>query len=241
MTPHIEAKKEDIADIVLMPGDPLRAKLFAETYLTDIKLVNRVRNMFAYTGYYKGKRVTIMGSGMGIPSMGIYAYELYKFYDVKTIIRIGSCGSFTEDINIYDVILTEEAYTTSTFAMNMNSDDCNLVAATKSVNDVIKATAKEMKMPLVVGTTMTADCFDYYIDDWRNALSRVPEGINIKNAEMEAFALFYTAKVLNKKAACITTVVDSHYHEVLINAEEREKFLSAMVKLALESILNLGE
>ena len=115
MTPHIESKKEEIAPIVLMPGDPLRAKYIAENFLENVTLVNHVRNMFAYTGTYKGKKVTVFPSGMGIPSMGIYSYELFKFYDVKKIIRIGTCGSFHEDIKCLDVVLAEKAYSKTYF------------------------------------------------------------------------------------------------------------------------------
>ena len=109
MTPHNEANKEDIAKTVLMPGDPLRAQFIAETYLDDYKLVNSVRNCYAYTGYYKGKKVTVMASGMGMPSIGIYSYELYKFYDVDTIIRVGSSGAYTDKLNLYDVVLVDGA------------------------------------------------------------------------------------------------------------------------------------
>ena len=122
MTPHNEAKKEDIADIVIMPGDPLRSKYIAENYLTNYKLVNQVRGMYAYTGNYKGKKVTVMASGMGIPSMGIYAYELYKIYDVKSIIRIGSCGGYLQEEKLFDIILATDVYSESNFAYTLNND-----------------------------------------------------------------------------------------------------------------------
>ena len=115
-TPHIEAQKGDIAKVVLMPGDPLRAKFIAETFLTDVKKFNTVRNMFGYTGLYKGKEVSVMGSGMGMPSIGIYSYELYTEYDVESIIRIGSAGSYSEKANVYDVVLADSAYSESSFA-----------------------------------------------------------------------------------------------------------------------------
>ena len=115
MTAHVEAKEEDIAKTVIMPGDPLRAKYIAENFLEDFRLVNSVRGMFAYTGKYKGKEVTVMASGMGMPSMGIYSYELYKFYDVETIIRIGSCGSYVPELNLLDIVLVNESYTTRKF------------------------------------------------------------------------------------------------------------------------------
>ena len=116
MTPHNEAKKEDIAKIVLMPGDPLRAKYIAENFMENVRLVNSVRGMFAYTGTYKGKEITVMGHGMGIPSVGIYTHELFKFYDVDCIIRIGSCGGYIQDLNLKDIIVVNEGYSESTFA-----------------------------------------------------------------------------------------------------------------------------
>ena len=122
MTPHNEAKKEDIAKIVLMPGDPLRAKYIADTFLKDVKLVNSVRNMLGYTGTYKGKRLTVFASGMGMPSIGIYSYELYKFYDVDTIIRIGSCGAYTEELNLLDTILVDNSYTEGNYAFELTGD-----------------------------------------------------------------------------------------------------------------------
>ena len=137
MTPHIEAKKEDIASIVIMPGDPLRAKYIAENYLTDYMLVNDVRNMLAYTGYYKGKRVTVMASGMGNPSMGIYSYELFKFYDVDTIIRVGSCGAYTKNLNLYDLILVEESYSDSNYAFVQNGFKDKIITSSSELNEVI--------------------------------------------------------------------------------------------------------
>ena len=134
MTPHIEAKKEDIAKTVIMPGDPLRAKFIAENFLENYKLVNTVRNMYAYTGLYKGEKVTIMASGMGMASIGIYSYELYKYYDVKNIIRIGTAGSYTPDLNIYDVVLTNTCYSDSSFAKVQNNDEENMINASNSLN-----------------------------------------------------------------------------------------------------------
>ena len=134
MTPHNEAKKDDIADIVLMPGDPLRAKYIAENFLTDYKLINSVRNMLGYTGYYKGKRVTVFASGMGMPSIGIYAYELYKFYDVKSIIRLGSCGAYSPDLNIFDTILVNNSYTEGNFAYGLEGVNCHLVHSDDELN-----------------------------------------------------------------------------------------------------------
>jgi len=145
MTPHNEAKKEDIAKIVLMPGDPLRAKYIAENFLSDVKLVNSVRGMYAYTGEYKGKRITVMAHGMGNGSIGIYSYELYKFYDVDKIIRIGSCGAYKEGLKLLDVILAENAYSEGAYAKLQNGCEDNLIPASKELNEKIIETANEKK------------------------------------------------------------------------------------------------
>lgn len=239
MTPHISSKKEDIAKIVLCPGDPLRAKYIAENFLENPRLVNSVRNIFAYTGTYKGKEITVFASGMGMPSMGIYCYELYKFYDVDTIIRIGSCGAYDETLNIFDTILVEKSYTEGNFAKALNNKDCHIIDADEELNKIIKNTAKSQNINCITATVLCSECFDYYIEDLNTLLNRLPKEFNITAAEMESFALFYTAKYLNKKASCLLTVVDSHYKKQEISAEEREKSLNDMITLALESTLNL--
>ncbi len=239
MTPHISSKKEDIAKIVLCPGDPLRAKYIAENFLENARLVNSVRNILAYTGTYKGKEITVFASGMGMPSMGIYCYELYKFYDVDSIIRIGSCGAYDETLNIFDTILVEKSYTEGNFAKALNNKDCHIVDASVELNNIIKSTAKSQNINCIPANVLCSECFDYYIEDINVLLNRLPRDFNITAAEMESFALFYTAKYLNKKAACLLTVVDSHYKKQEISAEEREKSLNDMIKLALESALKL--
>jgi len=143
MTPHNEAKIDDISNIVLMPGDPLRAKYIADTFLDDAKLVNTVRNMFGYTGFYKGKKITVFASGMGMPSIGIYSYELYKFYNVDTIIRIGSCGAYNENLNLLDTILVDNAYTEGNYAYELNEEDCHIMNSSSDINKVIEDTAKQ--------------------------------------------------------------------------------------------------
>lgn len=239
MTPHNEAKKEDIANIVVMPGDPLRAKYIAENFLDNYVLVNSVRGMYAYTGTYKGKRITVMAHGMGMPSVGIYCYELYKYYDVDTIIRIGSCGGYSKDLNLFDIILSENCFSEGNYALTLNNEDCHVVSSTPSVNEVIKETANSNDVKLYVGNTVCTDCFDLYMTDVNQFLNRIPEGFNPLSAEMEAFALFYTAKMLNKKAACIMSVVDSKYIDKVATTEERQTGLNTMIKLALDSTLNL--
>ena len=236
MTIHCNAKKEDIEKTVLMPGDPLRAKYIAENFLTNVRLVNTVRNMLAYTGEYKGKKVTVFSSGMGMPSMGIYCYELYKFYDVEKIIRIGSCGVYTPDIDLLDTLLVDTTYTEGNFAYEWNSEDCHIMEASKELNNNIEEVAKKLNIHYTKGNTLCSDCFDGYLDNLDALLNRLPKNLNIIGAEMEAFALFYIAKYLNKKAACLLTVVDSLAKKQSSTAEEREKSLNNMIKLALESI-----
>lgn len=236
MSIHCNAKKEDIEKTVLMPGDPLRAKYIAENFLEDAKLVNTVRNMFAYTGTYKGKKVTVFSSGMGMPSMGIYSYELFKFYDVERIIRIGSCGAYSEDLNLFDTILVDSSYTEGNFAYSWNEKDCHVMEASKELNKKIEETAKEIGINYIKGDTICNECFDGYLDDIESFIRRFPKDLNIIGAEMEAFALFYMAHYFNKQASCLLTVVDSHYKNQESTSEEREKSLNNMIKLALESI-----
>ena len=235
MTPHNEAKKEDITKIVLMPGDPLRAKYIADTFLKDVKLVNSVRNMLGYTGTYKGKRLTVFASGMGMPSIGIYSYELYKFYDVDTIIRIGSCGAYTEELNLLDTILVDNSYTEGNYAFELTGEEKHIDSSNAEVNSIIENTAKELDIPYVKGNTLCTDCFDYYVKDVNELIKRFPKDLNIIGAEMEAFALFYNAHYLGKKASCLLSVVDSHYKHEEISAEERQTSLNSMITLALES------
>ncbi len=159
-TPHIGCEKEDIAETVLMPGDPLRAKYIAEHFLTDYKCVNEVRNMLGYTGFYKGKRVTVFASGMGIPSIGIYSYELYKYYGVENIIRIGTCGSFNPDIKVLDVVLSSGAYCKSYFDQLLDGVDVDFIQSSDTLNRKIINYAKVNNMDLKYGKTITSDVFD---------------------------------------------------------------------------------
>ncbi len=239
MTPHISSKKEDIAKIVLCPGDPLRAQYIAENFLQNPRLVNQVRNVLAYTGTYKGKEITVFASGMGMPSMGIYCYELYKFYNVDCILRIGSCGAYDESLNIFDTVLVEKSYTEGNFAMALNNKNCHIVDADDNLNSVIKETADSNNIKCIPANVFCSECFDYYIEDLNILLNRLPKNLKISAAEMESFALFYTAKYLGKKAGCLLTVVDSHYNKQAVSADEREKSLNNMILLALESSLKL--
>lgn len=238
-TPHNEANLGDIAKTVIMPGDPLRAKYIAENFLDNYKLVNSVRGMYAYTGTYKNKEVTVMASGMGMPSMGIYSYELYKFYDVENIIRIGSCGSYKPELKLFDIVLAENVFSESNFALTLNNENCHIISSTKNLNDIIINTATENNFKICVGNTVCTDCFDVYMTDVNQFLNRVPTDFNPVSAEMEAFALFYVAKVLNKKAACLMSVVDSKYIKDIATPEERQTGLNNMIKLALDSSLKI--
>lgn len=235
MTIHIEAKKEDIADVVIMPGDPLRAKFIAENYLEEPKLINKVRNMLGYTGFYKGKRVTVMGSGMGMPSMGIYSYELFKFYDVKKIIRVGSCGGYGKDLKLFDTILVENAYSESNFAYTVNSSTDKLISASKELTDKIENIAHNLDIKVTRGTILSNDAFDAYID-MKSVLERIPSDIHYLGSEMEAFALFHIAHICGCEAACLVTVADLPLTKALATPEERQTSLQTMIKLALESI-----
>lgn len=239
MTPHNEAKKEDIANIVIMPGDPLRAKYIAENFLEDYKLVNSVRGMFAYTGFYKGKRLTVMAHGMGMPSIGIYCYELYKFYDVDTIIRIGSCGTFSPDIKIGDTILVNRSYTEGNFSLAMNNEICHTIDGTLATIDIIRNVSKDTNIPITEGTILCNEYFDPYMEDIQKLFDRLPKELNILGSEMESFALYYTAHVLNKNAACLLTVVDSMFENKSMTPKERQTSLNTMIKLALDSSLKM--
>ena len=238
-TPHNEAKIGEIAKTVIMPGDPLRAKYIAENFLDDYKLVNSVRGMYAYTGSYKGKEITVMAHGMGMPSIGIYCYELYKVYGVENIIRIGSCGAYLPELKLFDIVLSENVFSESNFALTLNNEDCHIVAADSTLNNLIVDTANETNISIHVANTVCTDCFDVYMTDVNQFLARIPEGFNPASAEMEAFALFYVAKVLNKKAVCLMSVVDSKYIKDIATPEERQTGLNNMIRLALDSSLKM--
>lgn len=236
-TPHNEAKIGEIAKTVIMPGDPLRAKYIAENFLENAKLVNQVRGIYAYTGTYQGTELTVMASGMGMPSMGIYSYELYKIYGVENIIRIGSCGGYKPDLKLFDIILSQQVFSEGNFALTLNNDDCHIVEASTKLNSKIMDTAKEIEIPFILGNTVCADCFDVYMTNVNEFLARIPQDFNPVSAEMEAFALFYVAKLLNKNAACLMSVVDSKYIKEIATPEERQTGLNNMITLALESAI----
>lgn len=239
MAIHNEAKVGEIAKVVLMPGDPLRAKYIAETFLEDYKLVNKIRNIFAYTGKYKGKEITVMASGMGMPSMGIYSYELYKFYGVETIIRIGSCGAFVPELELLDTIITDKSYTESNFAFSMNAVESHIEEADSALNDMLEETAKELNVRYARGNAACTEYFDPYLDNPKALIERLPEEYKIIGGEMEAFALFATAKRLGKRAACLLTVSDSEFKKQELTVEQRQVAMNGMIKVALETAIKL--
>ncbi len=237
MTPHNNAKKGEIAKNVIMPGDPLRAKYIAENYLEDYKLVNEVRAMYAYTGKYKGKEVTVMASGMGMASMGIYSYELYKFYDVENIIRVGTSGANNKDIKLFDIILSESSYSLSTFAKLFDNFKENTVMASPELNKKVIETAKDLNIDIKVGKIITSDVFDPYVDDQKKYEENYENFSETLASEMETFALLFMAKKLGKNATTILTVVDSPYDKRAVSSTDREKSLDDAITLALESVI----
>ncbi len=232
-TPHIEAKELNLfAKTVLMPGDPLRAKFIADAYLSNVVLVNTTRNMFGYTGYYKDKKITVMGSGMGMPSIGIYSYELFAFYGVETIIRIGSCGSYNKDVNLYDVIIVSEAYSESNYAKVAYGEKENILESHPIVLKNLQEKAQFLKIPTITGRIHSSDVFYRKKGD---VFEDVVKPFHCLAVEMESFALFANAKYLNKKAACILTVSDSLVTHEATSAEERQKSFNKMMEIALEA------
>lgn len=228
-TPHNNAKKGDIAKKVLMPGDPLRAKYIAETYLENPVCFNTVRNVLGYTGTYKGKEVSVMASGMGMPSIGIYSYELYSFYDVDQIIRIGSAGALQDDVNVMDVIIAMGACTDS----NFGSQYClpGVFAPTASYNLVARAVevAKEQGTPVRVGNVVSSDVF--YSDNPQ--ASDAWKKMGVLCAEMECAGLYFNAARAGKEALGILTISDHIYREEAISAEARQTSFNKMMEIAL--------
>lgn len=243
-TVHIKANKNQVAPIVLMPGDPLRAKFIAENFLQNVVEINHVRNMLMFTGTYKGKRITIAGSGMGMPSIGIYSYELFKFYDVACIVRIGSMGAYQEHVKVYDIINVNKAYSESTYAKFAADINDDTIASSKDITEVITQVAKKLdqtekfqhdKINLKTGLIHSSDVF-YRAngDEWKTN-QKIRETLGV---EMESFALFANAKYLKKSAGCILTVSDSFTTSESIDANMRETNFKKMMILALESAVS---
>lgn len=234
-TPHIEANKEDIAKVVLMPGDPLRAKMIAERYLKNYKVVNKVRNILAYTGEYKGKRVTVFSSGMGNPSIGIYSYELYKFYDVDKIIRIGSCGAYSDKIGLYSLILVDKSYSNSAYDDILNGENVPFANSSNELNQKILEVAKKDDFDILYGNIYCTDVFYNEIEN-PNMLYNKYKCLGV---EMESFALFLNAKKIGKDASCILTVSDNVITHQETTSEERQNSFTKMVELALDTAIEV--
>ena len=229
-TPHNNAKVGEIAKTVLMPGDPLRAKYLADTYLEDVHQFNATRNMFGYTGTYKGKKVSIMGSGMGMPSIGIYCHELYNQYGVESIIRIGSCGAIREDVHLRDIIIAQGACTDSRFAHQYELPGTFSAISTYDLLEKAVDKAKEKNVSYHVGNIISSDVF-YHADE---GSAQKWASMGCLGVEMESYALFATAAYFNKKALTLLTVSDSLVTHEETTAEEREKTFTAMMEIALE-------
>ena len=236
-TPHNKANKDEIAKVVLMPGDPLRAKYIAEKFLTDVYQFNTVRNMFGYTGYYKGKKISVMGSGMGMPSIGIYSYELFSDYDVDVIIRIGSAGAYDKDLNLYDLVLAKSAWSESSYAMAQAKVEEDVMYPSKEMNKIILETANSLNISVIEAPIHSSDVFYHE--------KGICEPLDIYNVhkcvcvEMESFALFHNAKMLKKKAACLLTISDSLVKQEFTTSEERETSFTKMMEVALQSAIQI--
>jgi len=234
-TPHIAAENGQVAKTVLMPGDPLRAKKIAETFLENPVLFNGVRGMLGYTGSYRGKPVSVMGSGMGMPSIGIYSYELFTQYGVENIIRVGSAGAYLPELNLYDVVLASGAWSESSYAHTMSGCDDEITYPSQRLNDLLEQSADKLGIPCHAGVIHTSDVF--YRQPWQG--EHPPYWHTIRDqkgcvaVEMEAFALFHNAKATGQNAACLLTISDSLVTHELTTAEEREKSFTGMMKIAL--------
>lgn len=231
-TVHIESQREEIAPRVLMPGDPNRAKYIADKYLTDVKLVNKVRGELAFTGKYKDVPVTIFSSGMGIPSMGIYSYELYNDYGVEEIIRIGTAGGYTEDMKLYDILLADSSYSITNYDIESGVDNHDVINSSYELNAKILDTAALKGINVKQGRLHTSEAFYTNSNDY----SKFTE-LGCKAVEMEAYALFYNAKRFMKKATALITISDNLVTHELIDSKARETKLDEMITLALESII----
>ena len=229
MTPHIKAEKGDFAKTVLMPGDPKRAKFVAENFLTDAVLVNDVRGVQGYTGYYKGKRVSVMASGMGMPSIGIYSYELFKFFDVDNIIRIGSAGAMNDRVKVRDIVFALGASTDSNFAHQYALPGTYANVCSYELLESSVKTAREMGVKHHVGNVLSTDVFYSELDTvsiWGK--------MGVLAVEMEAAALYMNAARLNKNALAILTVSDHLITGESLSSDEREKSFKEMMTIALE-------
>ena len=233
-TPHIAARKEDIAKTVLMPGDPLRAKFIAETFLENPVLVNNVRGVQGHTGTWKGVPVTVMASGMGIPAIGIYSWELFNFYDVDNIIRIGSAGSYTDKAKLFDVVLANGAVSESNYARVQSGFEGDITLPSQTLNDKLRASATRQGIPLIEGNIHSSDVFYRQPSEEKPTYwEKLRDERGCLCVEMESFALFANAQVLGKNAACLLTISDSFVSPEITTAEQRQTSFTNMMKVAL--------
>lgn len=229
-TAHNEAEKGEIARIVLMPGDPLRARHIAQTYLDQPVQFNAVRGMLGYTGEYRGRKVSVMGSGMGMPSIGIYSYELFRFYDVDAIIRVGSAGAYVSELNLFDLVLTDSAWSESTYALAQSGESQDVQQPDPQLNEIIRSAAHKLQVPLHEGRIHSSDVFYHEQDELARYRSH-----GCVCVEMESFALFHNARVCGKQAACLLTISDSLISGAQTSAAQRERAFGQMMETALES------
>lgn len=234
-TPHNQAEMGEIAKTVLMPGDPLRAKFIADNFLENAVQFNTVRNMFGYTGTYKGKKLSVMASGMGIPSIAIYAYELYKFYGVENIIRIGTAGAYFEDIELFDVVLATGAYSESTYAKYFCGNEDKIQKPSPKLLADLKQASESMGVKVHEGLIFSSDQF-YHIGEWDDYALKTAIDNHLLCAEMESFGLFAIANALGKDAACLLTISDNIITHKETTSEERRSHLLEMIKIALEAV-----
>lgn len=233
-TPHIQVKEQGkIAKRVLMPGDPLRAKYIAETFLENVEQFNGVRGMLGFTGTYNGERISVMGSGMGMPSIGIYSYELFAFYGVEEIIRIGSAGAYSPELDLYDVVVAKNAYSESSYAFVQSNKkvDTKVLSANEDLTNRIVETANRLGIKTHLETIHSSDVF---YGEATDTASRLYKEHGCVCVEMESFALFHNANQLGKKAACILTISDSLVTHKATTSEERQYAFEQMMKIALE-------
>ena len=231
MTPHIEAKKGDIAEFVIMPGDPLRAKFIAENFLDNIVQYNSIRGMLGYTGYYKGRRISVQGSGMGVPSIGIYAYELYSFYDVQSIVRVGTAGGIASDIKIKDIVIAMGASTNSNFMRQYSLEGIFAPIASYKLLQAAVNYTKAQDIQVSIGNILTSDTF---YGDYDEDVMKKWQKMGILAVEMEAAGLYATAARLNKQALAILTISDLVFKEESVSAQERQNSFTQMMNIALE-------
>ena len=236
-TPHISAEKGDFAKTVLMPGDPLRAKFIADTFLKDVRQVTDVRGMLGFTGTYEGRPISVMGSGMGMPSIGIYSYELFKFYDVDNIIRIGSAGALSDELKLMDIIAGQGACTNSNYGQQFNLGGTFAPIADYTLLSTAVEAARDHGVDMKVGNLLSSDNF-YSADGWNR--NDAWKRMGVLGVEMEAAGLYMNAAYAGKRALCICTVSDHLYRPEALSPEDRQESLTQMIEIALDTAAKMA-